>query len=42
MAKYGDTVLFHVSKYTDTAKRIKRLIYEYVLETGFAPKSRTN
>jgi len=38
MAKYGDTVLFHVSKYTDTTKRIKRLIYEYVLETGFAPK----
>ncbi|MGC9325747.1 MAG: organomercurial lyase [Desulfomonilia bacterium] len=38
MPKYSDTVLFNVTRYSDTTKQIKRRIYESVLETGFAPK----
>ncbi len=37
MPKFGDTVLFHVNRYSDETKRVKRHIYESVLGTGRAP-----
>jgi len=38
MTKYSDTTLFRLNSFSDTAKQIKRYIYESVLSTGFAPK----
>ncbi|MCD6571128.1 MAG: hypothetical protein J7L53_10540 [Deltaproteobacteria bacterium] len=38
MPKYSDTVLLHVSKFSDTTKQVKRIIYSSILDTGFAPK----
>lgn len=38
MPKYSDTVLFHVSRFSDTTKQIKRIIYSSILDTGIAPK----
>lgn len=38
MPKFSDTVLFHVNRYSDTTKQVKRLIYESVLDTGLAPR----
>jgi len=38
MTKYSDTTLFRLNSFSDTAKQIKRTIYESVLLTGFAPK----
>ncbi|MBW1893495.1 MAG: hypothetical protein JRI91_07360, partial [Deltaproteobacteria bacterium] len=38
MPKFSDTVLFHVSKYSDTTKQVKRCVYESVIDTGFAPQ----
>jgi len=35
--KFSDTVLFHVNRYSDTTKQIKRFIYESVLDSGRAP-----
>lgn len=37
MAKFSDTVLFHVNRYSDETKQVKRLVYESVLDTGRAP-----
>ena len=37
MAKFSDTVILHVNRYSDTTKQIKRFIYESVLDTGRAP-----
>lgn len=38
MPKFCDTVLLHVNRFSDTTKQVKRRIYEYVLDTGRAPK----
>ena len=38
MPKFSDTVLFHVNRYSDTTKQIKRFIYESILDAGCAPK----
>ncbi|MEA3221766.1 MAG: organomercurial lyase [Thermodesulfobacteriota bacterium] len=38
MPKYSDTTLLHASKFSDTTKQIKRIIYSSILDTGFAPK----
>jgi len=41
MPKFSDTVLFHVNRYSDSTKQIKRFIYESVLDSGRAPKVAT-
>jgi hypothetical protein len=38
MPKYCDTILLHVNRFSDTTKQIKRRIYEWVLDTGRAPR----
>ena len=38
MPKYSDTTLFNITRYNDTTKQVKRIVYESVLPTGFAPK----
>ena len=37
MPKFSDTVLLHINRYSDETKKIKRRIYESVLDTGRAP-----
>jgi hypothetical protein len=37
MPKFSDSVLFHVNRYSDSTKQIKRFIYESVLDSGRAP-----
>lgn len=38
MPKYSDTALLNVSRYSNTTKQVKRIVYESVLGAGFAPK----
>ena len=37
MSKFSNTMVLHVSRYSDITRQVKRLVYESVLDTGFAP-----